>query len=144
MRDDRVRDRGGSAIEVALLLAAMTVLMLPAMVLLAHVVYGGFAAPCAAMGNDTCDQASGGGSSGGGGLGGVVATPTQQLEARVAAQVPDPGGGSSKAKCNHQNSAHPARGSQAHCNVKFSSNGQTRTYSVTWVDDAGTIQIVPA
>jgi Flp pilus assembly pilin Flp len=144
VREDRFRDRGGSAIEVALLLAAMTVVMLPALVLLAHVVYDGFAAPCAAMGNDNCDEQSGGGSSGGGSGGTVFGTPTQQLEAMVAAQVPDPGGGSSKAKCNHQSSTHPPRGSQAHCNVKFSSDGQTRTYSVTWVDDAGTIQVVPA
>jgi hypothetical protein len=28
--------------------------------------------------------------------------------------------------------------------VKFPSNGQTRTYTVTWLDDAGTIQVVPA
>jgi Flp pilus assembly pilin Flp len=146
VREDRLRDRGGSAIEVALLLAGMTVVLLPALVLLGHVVYGGFAAPCAAMGNDNCDAQSGGGSSGGGGGsgGGSAGTPTQQLEALVAAQVPDPGGGSSKAKCNHQNSSHPPRGSKANCNVKFSSNGQTRTYSVTWVDDAGAIQIVPA
>ena len=64
MHDDRPSDRGGSAIEVALLLAAMTVVLLPALVLLAHVVYDGFAAPCAAMGNDNCDEQSVGGSSG--------------------------------------------------------------------------------
>ncbi|HEX4699213.1 MAG TPA: hypothetical protein VH857_07625 [Actinomycetes bacterium] len=144
MREDRVRDRGGSAIEVALLLAAMTVVMLPALVLLARVVYDGFAAPCVAMGSNNCDEQSGGGLSVGGSGGTVSATPTQQLEAMVAAQVPDPGGGSSTVRCNHQSSTHPPRGSKAQCNVKFPSNGQTRTYSVTWVDDAGTIQVVPA
>jgi Flp pilus assembly pilin Flp len=144
VRDHRRRDRGGSAIEVALLLAAMSVVMLPALVLLAHVVYDGFAAPCVAMGNDNCDAQSGGGSSGGGSGGGSAGTPTQQLEAIVAAQVPDPGGGASQVTCNHQNSSHPPPGSKAHCHVKFPSNGQTRTYSVTWVDDAGTIQVVPA
>jgi hypothetical protein len=144
VRENKPGDRGGSAIEVVLLLAAMTAVMLPAMVLLAHVVYGALAAPCVAMGNDTCDEQSGGGSSGGGSGGGAAATPTQQLEALVAAQVPDPGGGSSKVTCNHQDSSHPPRGSQAHCNVTFPSNGQTRTYTVTWLDDAGTIQVVPA
>jgi Flp pilus assembly pilin Flp len=143
VREDMRRDRGGSVIEVGLLLAGMSAVMLPALVLLGQAVNGALGAPCTAMGNSTCAVDSGGGSSGGGSGGGATGTPTQQLEARVAAQVPDPGGGSSKAKCNHQSSTQPPRGSTAHCNVKFSSSGQTRTYSVLWVDDAGTIQVVP-
>ncbi len=150
MRDDGLGDRGDSAVEMALLLAAICVVMLPALVFLGRAVLGAVAAPCVAMGNDTCDEQSGGrssgggGSSGGGSEGGVVVTPTQHLEALVAARVPDPGGGSSKVTCDHQSSTHPPRGSTAHCDVMFPSNGQTRSYSVTWVDDAGTIQVVPA
>jgi Flp pilus assembly pilin Flp len=143
VRTNRPNDRGGSAIEVGLLLAGMSVVMLPALVFLAHAVNGALAAPCVAMGNSTCADQSGGGGSGGGGSGGAVGTPTQQLEAVVAAQVPDPGGGSSQVRCNHQSTTQPPRGSTAHCRVKFPSNGQTRIYSVTWVDDAGTIQVVP-
>ena len=154
MGEDGARDQGDSTIEMALLLAAIIVVMLPALVFFGRAVMGAFAAPCVAMGSDTCGEESGGGSSGGGSSGGgssgggsgggVVETPTQQLEALVAAQVPDPGGGSSKVTCDHQSSTHPPRGSTAHCDVKFPSNGQTRTYSVTWVDDVGTIQVVPA
>jgi Flp pilus assembly pilin Flp len=144
VRDDRPGDRGDSTIEMALLLAAICVVMLPALVFLGRAVIGAVAAPCVAMGNDTCDGESVAGSSGGGSGGGVVVTPTQHLEALVAAQVPDPGGGPSQVTCNHQSTTHPPRGTSAHCSVKFPSNGQTRTYSVTWVDDAGTIQVVPA
>jgi Flp pilus assembly pilin Flp len=145
VRKNRPRDRGGSAIEVALLLAGMSVVMLPALVLLGHAVNDALASPCVAMSNSTCDAQSGGASSGGGGSGGgVTGTPTQQLEALVAAQVPDPGGGSSTVRCNHQSTTHPPRGSTAHCNVKFPSNGRTQAYSVLWVDDVGTIQVVPA
>jgi hypothetical protein len=86
--------------------------MLPALVFLGRAVMGAYAAPCVAMGNDTCGQesggvSSGGGSSGGGSGGGVVVTPTRQLEALVAARVPDPGGGSSNVTCDHQSSTHP-------------------------------------
>ncbi len=148
MGEKRPGDRGSSTIEMALLLAAICVVMLPALVFLGRAVMGALASPCVATGNDTCDEASGGfsgggGSSGGGSGGGVGVTPTQHLEAQVAAQVPDPGGGSSKVTCDHQSSTHPPRGSTAHCDVMFPSNGQTRSYSVTWVDDAGTIQVVP-
>ena len=80
-------DRGGSAIEAALLIAAVALVMVPALFFLGRAVDEAFSKPCDDLSDDACASpraAAGSGGGGGGGSGGGEgpSAPTSARSAR--------------------------------------------------------------
>lgn len=151
MRSRRLDDRGGSAIEAALLMAAVALVMLPALFLLGRAVDAAFSKPCEAKelpGADACAAARGGGGGGGGagsggsgsGTGGGssaadAAQATRDLETWLVGeiQVP-PSGGTPQITCRDLATATPPPGSTTDCDATFP-NQPTEHYVVEWGTD---------
>jgi Flp pilus assembly pilin Flp len=145
----RQRDeRGGSAIEAALLIAAVSLVLLPVLFLLGRAVDSAFGKPCEQLPGNACasrtDGGGGGGGSGGGGADDVSdsSTYTADLESRVANEVSDRVGQAGSATCEEQDSPTPPRGATATCTVQFA-DGSTAEYVVEWTDDAGSFDVRP-
>ena len=141
VRSMRGDERGGSAIEAALLIAAIAVVMLPALFLLGRAVDSAFGKPCEAEElQDRCAVQGAGPGGSSGGSGGGSSAYTANLETRVASEVSNQTGQSSSASCEKQDTPTPPRGTTATCNVQLA-DGSTAVYQVQWTDDAGTFVV---
>jgi Flp pilus assembly pilin Flp len=151
VRSRRLDDRGGSAVEAALLMAAVALVMLPALFLLGRAVDAAFNKPCDAeelSGADACAAARGGGGGGGaagsGGSGSgsgsgneaeAARVATRNLETWLAGELPvPPSGGSPTVVCQDLASASPPAGTKTSCDATFP-NQPTQTHVVEWGAD---------
>jgi Flp pilus assembly pilin Flp len=147
VRSRRLDDRGGSAVEAALLMAAVALVMLPALFLLGRAVDDAFSKPCDAKelpGADACAAARGGGGGGAAGSGGSgagtgggsnatdLARATSELETWLIGEIPvPPSGGTPRIVCQELASATPPAGTKTNCDATFP-NQPTQTYVVEW------------
>jgi pilus assembly protein Flp/PilA len=135
-------ERGASATEAGLLMAAVAVVVLPVVFVVGHLLQGVFDDTCKAIATSSCEQARGGpgqtGQGGGGGSG--PAQATQALEAKVADQLTDPRRGAPSVTCNMLPSAPPPAGTRTRCAVRYGT-GPTSQVVVTFIDDNGNFRI---
>ena len=143
-------DRGGSAIEAALLIAAVALVMVPALFLLGRAVEEAFSKPCDDLSDNACaSRAEGGGGGGGGGGdgdGGTFGTdvneesPPDDLDDRVVENLS--GEGVESAECNGAVTVSPPTRSTI-CEVTYADSRPPRMYRVVWTDGSDDVDPTP-
>ncbi len=144
----RLDDRGGSAVEAALLMAAVAIVMVPALFLLGRAVDSAFSKPCDELSNGSCAASRGGGPGGGGasgsgggsdGGGSAAQAATRDLESWVTSHVSTLSG-SPRVSCEELETPTPPPGSTATCTATFTNGDPDRRYVVEWTSE-GTRQL---
>ena len=140
MRSRRGDDRGGSAVEAALLMAAIALVMLPALFLLGRAVDSAFGKPCEAeeLDNRCAVQRDGGGQDGDAGGSDAGSAAPANLSSRVANEV-----GSAEVEsvdCDSPVTGTPPNQSTT-CEVHYTDGRPSETFQVVWTGDTGPVTL---
>lgn len=136
--------RGASAVEMALLIVAIALVLLPAAFFLGKSIKSTFVDTCGTVNGSQCAAAPGGGGGPGGGGPGGGSPPTTPaaVEDSVADQLEqsDPPSGKPQVSCPNLTQVPPPAGTQTTCTATYAS-GATRTVVVRFTDDQGNFTI---
>jgi Flp pilus assembly pilin Flp len=134
----RGQDDGGSAIETALLVAAMTLVLVPVLYALGHTAYEALDAPCNKLTGESCDEVN----SGPGGIqGGIERNEARRANEQDVADewsrrnAPKSAEG---ADCPGLKGTPPAEDTAVDCTVT-TSDGDVETITVTWQSDGSVV-----
>jgi Flp pilus assembly pilin Flp len=137
-------DRGGSAVEAALLIAAVAVVILPALFLLGRAVDSAFGKPCEELPDSACasSASSDGGSDGGHGTEqpGGDERPPADLSTRVTDRLR--GEGATSAVCTGPVTVNPPERSTT-CQVTFADSRPPGQYLVVYREDSDDLTLRP-
>lgn len=139
-------DRGGSAIEAALLIAAVALVMLPALFFLGRAVEDAFSKPCDEKPDLACasrpgsDGSDGDSAGGNGSLGNEVSdeSPPDDLDDRVTNQLSSDGAESTV--CDGPVTVSPPTRSTV-CRVTYADSRPVQAYRVVWTEGSDDITL---
>jgi Flp pilus assembly pilin Flp len=137
-------DRGGSAIEAALLIAAVAVVMVPALFLLGRAVDAAFGKPCDELPDDACASSTRTGGSTDGRHGPIQPTGGERAPADLKNRVTERlrAAGAESAVCDAAVTASPPTRTTT-CEVTFTDGRPPRMYVVVWRDDTDDLTVRP-
>jgi Flp pilus assembly pilin Flp len=138
-------DRGGSAIEAALLIAAVAVVMLPALFLLGRAVDSAFSKPCEELPDSACASRTGTDGGTDSRRGTDQPSSDERPPADLGARVTDRlrGAGARSAVCDGPVTVHPPVHSTT-CEVTFTDGRPPRQYLVVWRDGSDDLTVQEA